>query len=211
MPARRLHPAPTATYRLQFNRGFTFDDAVALVGYIESLGVSHVYASPVFKARPGSAHGYDVLDHSELNPELGGEEGLRRLAATLAARDMGLVLDLVPNHMCIAGAENRGWAGVLENGPSSPYATFFDIDWTPPKEDLRDKVLLPILGDQYGRVLEDGEIRVEREGGAFVVRYYEHLLPLGPKSWTVILDPVRGRFEAERPTEDPDRVELESI
>ena len=127
---------------------------------------------------------------------------------------MGLVLDLVPNHMCIGSAENRGWADVLENGPSSPFASFFDIDWSPPKEDLRDKVLLPILGDQYGRVLENGEIRVERAGGSFVARYYEHVLPLAPKSWTVILEPVRGaargRAAGRRPRpgrarEHPDR------
>jgi (1->4)-alpha-D-glucan 1-alpha-D-glucosylmutase len=211
MAARRPRPVPAATYRLQFNRDFPFGHAAALVDYFEALGVSHVYASPVFRARPGSAHGYDVLDHSEVNPELGGEEGLRALSDALAGRGMGLVLDLVPNHMCIASAENRGWADVLENGPSSPFATFFDIDWSPPKEDLRDKVLLPILGDQYGRVLENGEIRVEREGGTFVARYYEHLLPLAPKSWTVILDPVRERFEAERAADDPDRVEVESI
>lgn len=202
---------PAATYRLQFNRDFRFGRAAALVDYFEALGVSDVYASPVFKARPGSAHGYDVLDHSELNPELGGEEALRALSAALAGRGMGLVLDLVPNHMCIASAENRGWADLLENGPSSPFASFFDIDWSPPKEDLRDKVLLPLLGDQYGRVLENGEIRVGREAGSFVARYYEHLLPLAPKSWTVILEPVRARFEAERAADDPDRVELESI
>jgi (1->4)-alpha-D-glucan 1-alpha-D-glucosylmutase len=211
MEGAKAHPVPTATYRIQFNRDFPFGRATALVGYLEALGVSHIYASPVFRARPGSVHGYDVLDHSEVNPELGGEEALRALASALASRGMGLVLDLVPNHMCISSAENRGWADVLENGPSSPFASFFDIDWNPPKEDLRDKVLLPLLGDQYGRVLENGEIRVERDGGSFVARYYEHLLPLAPKSWTVILEPVRERFETERAADDPDRVELESI
>jgi (1->4)-alpha-D-glucan 1-alpha-D-glucosylmutase len=204
-------PVPTATYRLQFNRELTFADAAAAADYLAALGVSALYASPVFKARPGSVHGYDVLDHSEINPEIGGEEGLRALGAALAARGMGLVLDLVPNHMCVAGAENRSWTDVLENGPSSPFASFFDVDWSPPKEDLRDKVLLPILGDQFGRVLENGEIRVEREGGAFVARYYEHRLPLAPKSWTVILEPVRARLAAGRPDDDPDRVEIESI
>ncbi len=211
MASERPDRVPAATYRLQFNRDFPFERATALVDYLEALGVSHVYASPVFRARPGSAHGYDVLDHSEVNPELGGEDALRALAASLAEHGMGLILDLVPNHMCIASPENRGWADVLENGPSSPWASFFDIDWSPPKEDLRDKVLLPILGEQYGRVLENGEIRVERDGGAFVARYYEHSLPVAPKSWTVILDPVRERLGAERAADDPDRVELESI
>jgi (1->4)-alpha-D-glucan 1-alpha-D-glucosylmutase len=112
--------------------------------------------------------------------------------------------------MCIGSAENRRWADVLENGPSSPFASFFDIDWSPPKEDLRDKVLLPILGDQYGRVLENGEIRVEREGGAFVARYHDHVLPLAPKSWTGVLEPLRARL-ADAPDDDPDRIELESI
>jgi (1->4)-alpha-D-glucan 1-alpha-D-glucosylmutase len=202
---------PSATYRLQFNRELPFARAAELVDYLDELGVSHVYASPVFRARPGSIHGYDVIDHSEVNPELGGEEGLSALATALGARGMGLVLDLVPNHMCVASTLNRGWADVLENGPSSPFATFFDVDWAPPKEDLRDKVLLPILGDQFGRVLEEGEIRVEREGGAFVVRYYEHVLPLAPKSWPAILEPVRAGFELEMRDDHPDRVELESI
>jgi (1->4)-alpha-D-glucan 1-alpha-D-glucosylmutase len=211
MAASEPRPVPTATYRLQFNRDFPFGRALELLDYFDALGVSHLYASPVFKARPGSAHGYDVIDHSEVNPELGGEEHLRTLAAALAARGMGLVLDLVPNHMCIASPENRPWADVLENGPSSPYSSFFDIDWSPPKEDLRDKVLLPVLGDQYGRVLENGEIRVEHGAGAFVARYYDYALPLAPKSWTVILEPVRARFESGRAPDDPDRVELESI
>jgi (1->4)-alpha-D-glucan 1-alpha-D-glucosylmutase len=202
---------PAATYRLQFSRDFSFARAAELVEYLHELGVSHVYASPVFKARPGSAHGYDVLDHSEVNPELGGEEGLRALAAALSSRGMGLVLDLVPNHMCIATPENRRWLDVLENGPSSASAAFFDIDWSPPKEDLHGKVLLPILGDQYGRILENGEIRVSREGGAFVGRYNDHLLPLAPKSWTVVLEPVREGLQARRAPDDPDRAELESI
>jgi (1->4)-alpha-D-glucan 1-alpha-D-glucosylmutase len=206
----RPRRVPNATYRLQLNRELPFARAADLAGYLDALAVSDVYASPVFTARPGSSHGYDVLDHSEINPELGGEAGLRKLASALAGRKLGIVLDLVPNHMCI-GAENRSWADVLENGPSSSLASFFDIDWSPPKEDLHDKVLLPILGDQYGRVLENGEIRVERAGGSFVARYAEHALPLAPKSWTLILEPVRARLESERAAEDPERIEVESI
>lgn len=211
MAAERPRRVPCATYRLQFNPESPFACAAGILDYLEALGVSDVYASPVFKAMPGSRHGYDVLDHSEINPELGGEDGLRALSAGLAARGMGLVLDLVPNHMCVRSSENRGWADVLENGPSSPFAAFFDIDWSPPKEDLRDKVLLPILGDQYGRVLENGEVRVARDGGAFVARCYEHVLPLSPKSWNVLLEPVRERLALERTADDPERVELESI
>jgi len=211
MTVRRPRRVPSATYRLQLNRELPFARVAALVDYLAALGVSDLYASPVFKARPGSTHGYDVVDHGEISPELGGEPGLRALAAALAARGMGLLLDLVPNHTCVASAENRAWSDVLENGPSSAFAAFFDIDWNPPKEDLRDKVLLPILGDQYGRVLENGEIRVEREGGAFVAGYHDHRLPLAPKSWTVILEPVRARLEQQRPADDPERAELESI
>jgi (1->4)-alpha-D-glucan 1-alpha-D-glucosylmutase len=211
MTARRPRRVPSATYRLQLNRELPFARVAALVDYLAALGVSDLYASPVFKARPGSTHGYDVVDHAELSPELGGEQGLRELRAALAARGMGLLLDLVPNHTCVASAHNRAWNDVLENGPSSPFAGFFDIDWNPPKEDLRDKVLLAILGDQYGRVLEAGEIRVGREGGAFFACYHEDRLPLAPKSWSAILEPVRARIERRRAADDPERAELESI
>jgi len=211
MPIERPRRIPTSTYRLQLNRDFTLAQATGVVDYLDRLGISDVYASPIFKARPGSTHGYDVLDHSDVNPELGGEDALRALAKALAERGMGLILDLVPNHMCIAGAWNRLWSDVLENGPAAASARFFDIDWNPPKEDLREKVLLPILGDQYGRVLENQEIEVAREDGAFVARYHEHVLPLAPKSWTVILEPVRERLAAERDASDPERAELESI
>jgi (1->4)-alpha-D-glucan 1-alpha-D-glucosylmutase len=211
MPLDRRAAVPAATYRLQLNRDFPFAAARAVVDYLDRLGISHVYASPIFKARSGSVHGYDVLDHGEVSPELGGEEGLRELAAALRERGMGLILDLVPNHICIADAENLRFRDVLESGPASPSARFFDIDWDPPKEDLRGKVLLPILGDQYGRVLENQEIRVERDGGTFEAHYYQHVLPLAPKSWRVILAPVRERLAAEREATDPERVELESI
>jgi (1->4)-alpha-D-glucan 1-alpha-D-glucosylmutase len=211
VPRGRPRRVPSATCRLQLNRELDFDRARSLVPYLEALGMSDVYASPVFRARPGSLHGYDVVDHAEVSPELGGEEGLRALATSLAERGMGLVLDLVPNHACVASPENRAWWDVLENGPSAPFASLFDIDWSPPKEDLRDTVLLPILGDQYGRVLEAGEIRVEREGGAFVACYHGHRLPVAPRSWPHVLEPVRARLAEERPADDPERAELESI
>jgi (1->4)-alpha-D-glucan 1-alpha-D-glucosylmutase len=186
--------APVATYRLQFHSELTFDKAAEIVDYLDRLGVSHVYASPIFEARPGSAHGYDVLDHGSLRDELGGEAGLERLAERLKSRGMGLVLDVVPNHMCVACPGNRWWSDVLENGPSSPFARYFDLDWKPPKTDLEDKVLLPILGEQYGRVLENQEIRIERSGGAFFVVHGETRLPLAPKSWSDVLQPVLGQI-----------------
>ena len=175
---------PLSTYRLQFSSELTFEQAALIVDYLARLGVSHAYASPVFQARAGSEHGYDVVDHGALSGELGGDAGFERLAQRLSSHGMGLILDLVPNHMCVAGPENRWWNDVLENGPSSPFARYFDIDWKPPKADLEDKVLLPILGEQYGRVLENQEIRVVRRAGAFFAEYHESTLPLAPKTWS---------------------------
>ena len=146
---------PTSTYRFQFNYRFTLENASALIEYLFDLGITDCYASPLTLARPGSLHGYDVTDHSIINPEIGGEEQLIEFAHGLRTRGMGLILDTVPNHMCIAHPSNRWWADVLENGPSSTFARFFDIDWDPPKADLKNKVLLPVLGDQYGKVLEN--------------------------------------------------------
>ncbi|HEX9899066.1 MAG TPA: alpha-amylase family glycosyl hydrolase, partial [Candidatus Methylomirabilis sp.] len=169
----RLQPrVPVATYRLQFNRAFTFRDAVAVVPYLDALGLSDLYASSCLAARPGSMHGYDIADHNRLNPEIGTEEDYAGLADALRARGMGQVLDLVPNHMGIAAGCNRWWNDVLENGPSSPYAEFFDIDWDPVKPQLANKVLLPILGDQYGRVLENQELTLEYAEGGFALRYF---------------------------------------
>ncbi|MDQ6728085.1 MAG: malto-oligosyltrehalose synthase [Actinomycetota bacterium] len=175
-------PAPRATYRVQLHAGFTFDDAAAIVDYLADLGVSHLYCSPFLAAAPGSTHGYDVVDHHRLNDELGGEEAYERLCRALAARDMTQVVDIVPNHMAISGRENAWWWDVLENGPSSRYASYFDIDWDPPEERMRLRVLMPILGDHVGRALDRGEIRVEREGGSFVLRYFDHAVPVSPSS-----------------------------
>ncbi len=163
----QLPSIPTATYRLQFNQGFTFNDARAVAGYLHELGISHVYASPIFKASPGSPHGYDVCDHNQLNSEVGTRAEFEALADELSALGMSQILDFVPNHMGIAESTNGWWMDVLENGPSSPYARYFDIDWTPAKQELAGKVLLPILGDQYGRVLESGDLRLSFEKGAF--------------------------------------------
>ncbi|HVT08917.1 MAG TPA: malto-oligosyltrehalose synthase [Polyangia bacterium] len=202
---------PSATYRLQFNKDFTFRDATALVDYLADLGITDVYASPILAARPGSVHGYDVVDHGRLNPELGTESDLDALAAALKARGMGMVLDVVPNHMCIATSENHWWNDVLENGRSSPYATFFDIDWNPPKPELHEKVLLPVLGAQYGRVLENQELSVGYEGGAFFVQYFQSRFPIGPRTILPLLEPMVADLRRTHPDDHPDLLELESI
>src|SRR5437588_7368530 len=160
---RRL---PESTYRLQFHAGFTFRDACRIVSYLHDLGVTDCYASPYLKARPGSVHGYDIVDHRVLNPEIGSEEEYEALVGALHGHGMGQVLDIVPNHMGIVGNENTWWNDVLENGRSSPYAGYFDIDWDPVKPQLHDKVLLPVLGDPYGKVLESQQISLRYEGGA---------------------------------------------
>jgi len=198
-PDLRLR-VPVATYRLQFNRSFTFEDARALVPYLAALGISDVYASSYLAARPGSLHGYDLVDHNALNPEIGTDAEYERFVEALRERGMGQLLDVVPNHMGIADARNRWWNDVLENGPSSPYAEFFDIDWDPVKRELADKVLLPILGDQYGRVLENQELVLEYESGAFRLRYHEARLPRPDprsRSWSTARTPWR-RCSARR-------------
>jgi (1->4)-alpha-D-glucan 1-alpha-D-glucosylmutase len=178
---------PRATYRLQFQRGFTLRDALGLVPYLADLGVSHLYASPLLKACPGSAHGYDVCDPSQLNPEIGGDADLGALVEALFERGMGLVLDLVPNHMGIQCPENRWWWDVLRHGRASRYAGHFDIDWESSDPGLRGRVLVPVLGDAYPRVLERGELKLEQRQGAFSLRYYEHAFPLSPESESALL------------------------
>lgn len=189
MTTAKLH-VPTATYRFQFNKDFTFRNARDLVPYLSALGITHLYASPYFKAAPGSTHGYDICNHNELNPELGTTEDFEALVEALREHGMGQIVDFVPNHMGIAMGTNAWWQDVLENGPSSAYAPYFDIDWNPVKEELEGKVLLPILGDQFGRVLERGEFKLEFEGGAFFVRYFETRLPLAPRSYSHVLKPA---------------------
>ncbi len=145
---------PRATARLQLHQGFTLDDAAAVVPYLAELGISHIYSSPLLTARPGSTHGYDIVDHRAINPELGGEAALRRLVAVLRAHRMGLIVDIVPNHMGVGGADNAWWLDVLEWGHSSSYAEFFDIDWAPPDPSLHGRILMPFLGAPYGICLE---------------------------------------------------------
>ncbi|MEZ4309698.1 MAG: malto-oligosyltrehalose synthase [Polyangiaceae bacterium] len=207
----RAHRIPTATYRLQLGSDLDFAGALALVDYLDLLGVSDLYLSPVLAARPDSTHGYDVVDHSRVSPTLGTLDDLRALGQRLRERGMGMIVDIVPNHMCVADPQNRWWADVLENGPSSPYSRFFDIDWAPPKSDLAAKVLLPVLGDQYGRVLESGDMRVVYAGGAFSVHLHGMELPIAPRTWTHVLEPVADALRARLGEEDPAAGELLSV
>ncbi len=174
--------APRATYRLQLNEKFRLPDALALVPYLRDLGVSHLYVSPLFKARPHSLHGYDVCDYTQLNPEIGGEEDLAKLIAALRENQLGLVLDIVPNHMGIGAPENHWWWDVLTHGASSQYASYFDIDWETDDLRLRGKVPLPILEDRYGRVLEKGALQLQLDNGRLVLRCHDNELPLAPAS-----------------------------
>jgi (1->4)-alpha-D-glucan 1-alpha-D-glucosylmutase len=173
---------PRATYRLQFNEHFRLTDGTALVPYLHDLGVSHIYASPVFKASPHSTHGYDVCDYGQLNPELGTEDDLEKLAQALHSRKMGLVLDLVPNHMGVTSSENSWWWDVLANGTKSRYASYFDIDWKGSDNSMQGKVLVPVLGGDYETILNNGELQVIEEAGHLVVGYHEHRFPLSPGS-----------------------------
>ena len=178
---------PRATYRFQLNKNFPFDRAAELAPYLRRLGVSHVYASPIMTAREGSVHGYDVVDPARVNPELGGDEGFARLAATLTANGLRLIVDIVPNHMA-AGSRNRWWMDVLENGPSSAYAPFFDVAWNPsPGAGVEDKIILPTLGDHYGSVLERGELQLSHDEDGLAVNYWETRLPLDPKTYAAVL------------------------
>ena len=177
--------APRATMRLQLHAGFTFADAGALLPYFAAVGVSHLYASPIMTARPGSTHGYDTIDPTRVNPELGGEEGLRRLVAELRRHEMGLIVDIVPNHMA-AACGNAWWMEVLARGRDSRYARYFDIDWEPDDPHLRGKVLLPILGRPYEEALAAGEIalRGDNAGNAFI-QYFDNTFPLAAGALTL--------------------------
>ncbi len=202
---------PVSTYRLQFNRDFTFSDACDIIPYLDALGITDIYASPYFRAQPGSTHGYDVTDHNSLNPDAGTPEDYEAMTAALRDRRMGLITDIVPNHMSIAGSENPWWTDVLENGQCSPYASFFDIDWKPLKEELEDKVILPILGGQYGYVLENRELRLSFEEGSFFIRYWEHRLPLDPSTFDMVLTHRQDALRETLSLEDPDYQKFLSI
>ncbi|MCB9948602.1 MAG: malto-oligosyltrehalose synthase [Rhodospirillaceae bacterium] len=188
---------PRATYRLQFNQSFTFDDAAALVPYMAELGISHVYASPFLMARAGSLHGYDITDHNRFNPEIGDAQSFDRLVAQLHQHGMGIILDFVPNHMGVGGSDNPWWLDLLEWGQASPFADFFDIDWSPAEPTLTGKVLLPFLGDHYGNVLERGELKLhfDEARGVFSVRYWDHIFPVAVRDYPTLLRAVRERLE----------------
>src|SRR5258706_8914896 len=175
-----MYRVPGATYRLQFNAGFTFRDAEAIVPYLAGLAITDVYASPILRARKGSTHGYDVVDPAALNPELGSEDDFNALHEALKSRGLGLLLDIVPNHMA-ASAENAWWMSVLENGPQSRFIHYFDIDWR------GHRVLLPILGRPYGETLESQELALHLDADGFFFSYYDKRLPLAPGSYTIVL------------------------
>jgi (1->4)-alpha-D-glucan 1-alpha-D-glucosylmutase len=193
-PSQPLQNTPRATYRLQLHGGFDFDAAAGIADYLSALGVSHVYSSPYLQAAPRSLHGYDVVNPRQVNQELGGAVAHQRFSRTLGERGLGQVLDIVPNHMAI-GDQNPWWADVLENGPASRYARYFDVDWDPAGSPLTNTVLLPVLGDHYGRVLEASELSVVREGGWFFVRYHEHRFPVSPPSLEGLV--TRAGYRAE--------------
>lgn len=198
MGGEERFPVPRATYRLQFHKQFGFDDAGAITDYLARLGISHIYASPYLKARPGSTHGYDIVDHDSLNPELGGELAFRRMVERLAETGLGQILDFVPNHMGAGGADNPLWLDVLEWGQDSHYAGWFDIDWEPEHRYLRGKLLVPFLGGQYGEELERGclELKFDAEQGSFAVwAYGVHKLPICPLHYQSVLGDANPALE----------------
>lgn len=201
MIRRSPFDTPLATYRLQLHREFTFGQATALLPYLARLGISHVYCSPFLKARAGSTHGYDVVDYSRINPEVGDEASFARFCSSLGENGLGLILDFVPNHMGVGHADNAWWLDVLEWGQASPYADYFDIDWSPPRRDLIGKLLVPILGKTYGAVLTDGEIelRFSATSGSFDFWYFDHRLPLSPPDYVVVLGALAHALPASRP------------
>jgi len=190
---------PIATYRLQLTADFDFDAAAAVVPYLKALGITHVYASPFMKARKGSTHGYDIVDHTRFNPELGGEAGFARLSAALKQHDLGLILDFVPNHVGVHFADNPWWLDVLEWGPASPHAASFDVDWEQLPYRARGGVLMPIIGSSYGQALERGEIelRYDATEGGFSAWYFEHRLPIAPERYSEILRTIVKEAAAE--------------
>ena len=202
---------PVATYRLQFQQAFPLSAGHELADYLHALGVSHLYSSPLMTCNQGSTHGYDIVEHGQINPEVGGLESLEQLVTALQARGMGMILDVVPNHMCVSSGCNQWWQDLLENGPSSRYANYFDVDWDPPKAELRNKVLLPQLGEQFGKVLESGDLKVVFDQGSFSLSLYHKAFPLAPRSWILPLKKVASDFSGALGENHRDVLELASI
>jgi (1->4)-alpha-D-glucan 1-alpha-D-glucosylmutase len=211
MPAMAPRRLPVSSYRLQLGRDCGFRDAARLLPYLADLGISECYCSPILAARPVSTHYYDVCDHSRVSDELGGPEGFSELA--WAARDcgIGLLVDFVPNHVAADASANPWWRSVLENGPSSPFAAYFDIDWDPVKPELKGRLLLPILGDQYGVTLEAGEIRLLLGPAGLSLQYYDRDLPLNPRQLQLVLRHDLAELERALSPGDPDLTEFQSI
>lgn len=213
--AAELNRIPLATYRLQLREGFGFDQIRELLPYLEALGISDLYLSPLFRARAGSTHGYDVVDHSQIEPAFGGEEAFTRMAEDARSRGMGVLLDVVPNHMGINDSGNRYWLDVLENGEGGRYADFFDVDWDALPRNLKHRVLQPVLGKPFGATLEDGELQVVYQNHRLHVAYFDRRIPLSAHSWPVVLEVMLRRL-SERPGDSGrasrvERAELESI
>ncbi len=209
----RLRRVPLGTYRLQFNKQFTFAQATELTSYLDALGISHIYASPYLRARPGSTHGYDIIDHNHVNPEIGTPEEYEAFVQALHEQGMGQILDVVPNHMGVMGSDNSWWLDVLENGKAASHADFFDIDWLPLKDELQGKVLIPVLGDQYGTVLDRGELKLsfDPEKGEFSIFYFQHRFPVNPREYSRILERHVERLEETLGRNDQHLLELQSL
>ena len=189
---------PRATMRLQLHAGFTFPDAAALVPYLVDMGISHVYSSPILTARAGSMHGYDVIDPTAVNPELGGETGLRAFVSELRRAGLGLIVDIVPNHMAVGGADNPWWTDLLRYGRASRYADFFDVDWETADPELRGKILAPFLGRPYGQALDAGEIRLGQTPlGEPVIRYFGSEFPIDPDHYAAICESGTESFDPD--------------
>lgn len=208
---RQRHRVPVSTYRLQFGPGFSFQDAADLAPYLAELGIDACYCSPYLQARPGTEHGYDICDHSRLHGELGSEDDYHAFTEALAEHRMGQILDFVPNHMGLDPEANRWWRDVLENGPSSTYASYFDIDWQPAKPELRGKVLLPVLEDQYGVVLERGDLQLAWIESRLAVRYGNQHFPIDPKQYPRVLEYRLDSLERELSPEDSQLLTLRHL
>ena len=203
---------PAAFYRVQLNKDFTFRQAAEIIPYMKTLGISHCYSSPFLMARPGSSHGYDIINHASINPEIGSREDFEYFISVLEQHRMALLLDIVPNHMGV-GSDNHWWMDVLENAEASEYADFFDINWLPQQPNLAGKVLLPILGDHYGKVLESGELTLgfDDGSGSFTIHYYEHRFPVAPRTYSSILKYDLKRLEGRLGKEHHGCLELQTL